>query len=324
MEPLRFGRNRERGETISREPSLSATLAPFTTPSHYERFAYVRLCSGKCAYGKINTDRAAPILSCALWRLPLFSWPVKILEVIQKSSEYAARKGVSSPRLQVELILAHVLKMPRMQLYLSFERELTPEQLDAIRAFVQRRGTREPLQYILGTTSFCGLEIAVNSKVLVPRPETELLAERAWKSLAQLSESSAAPVSALDFGTGSGCLAVALAVHAPKAQVHALDISAEALAVARENAARHHAAIQFHQGDGFSALPPAARFHLIVSNPPYIPTAPKSRRSIRRCAITNRAGALDGGADGLDFYRGSPPKPALSWSPAADHAGIGR
>ena len=227
---------------------------------------------------------------------------MKILEVIQRSSEFLAKKSVGSPRLQVELILAHVLVMPRMQLYLSFERELTPAQTDTIRAMIQRRGNREPLQYVLGTTSFAGIEIAVTPSVLIPRPETELLAERAWKHLSQLTTNNSPLTTALDFGTGSGCLAIAMALHAPTAQVHALDVSPEALTVARENAARHKVSIQFHQGDGFAALPAGARFSLIVSNPPYIPAAeiatlePEVRNHEPR-------GALDGGADGLDFYR---------------------
>ena len=227
---------------------------------------------------------------------------MKILEVIQRSAEFLTRKGVSSPRLQVELILAHVLVMPRMRLYLSFEQALPQPQLETIRGFLQRRGNREPLQYILGVTSFCGLDMTVNPHVLIPRPETELLAERAWKHLLSLPESSVAPVSALDFGTGSVCIAVALAAHAPNAQISALDISLDALAVARENAARHKLQIQFYHGNGFSALPVGSQFHLIVSNPPYISKAeietldPEVRDHEPR-------GALDGGLDGLDYYR---------------------
>jgi release factor glutamine methyltransferase len=226
---------------------------------------------------------------------------VTILDVIQRSTDFLAKKGVPSPRLQVEHLLAHTLQMPRMKLYLNFERVLTPEQLDALRALVQRRGRREPLQYITGSAPFCGLELAVSPRVLVPRPETELLAERAWKFLRESAAANPAPC-ALDLGTGSGCLAIALALNAPAAAVHAADSCAEALAVARENAARHRAVIQFHHGDLFAALPLPARFHLIVSNPPYIPTArmetlePEVRDHEPRLA-------LDGGADGMDFYR---------------------
>ena len=100
-----------------------------------------------------------------------------VLEVIQRSSEFLARKGVESHRLQIELMLAHLLQMPRLKLYLDFGRKLTEGELETLRGLVQRRAAREPLQHILGSTSFCGLEMKVTRDVLVPRPETELLAE---------------------------------------------------------------------------------------------------------------------------------------------------
>src|SRR5690606_28305786 len=122
----------------------------------------------------------------------------------QRSADFLAKKGVESPRLQVELLLAHLLEMPRMKLYLNFERVLTEAELEKLRELVKRRGNREPLQHILGTANFCGLEFVVNQHVLIPRPETEILAERAWTFLLSRTP----PVAALDFGTGSGCLAV--------------------------------------------------------------------------------------------------------------------
>lgn len=213
-----------------------------------------------------------------------------------------AKRAVTAPRLQVELLLAHVLKMPRMNLYLNFERVLTAPETETLRAAIVRRGQREPLQYIVGSTSFCGLELSVDPHVLVPRPETELLAERAWKFLLQFP--TGVPVRALDFGTGSGCLAIALAANAPNVEVDAIDISTDALRTARQNAELRQVSnrIRFHQGDGFAALPDGRRFDLIVSNPPYIPTAeietlePEVRDHEPR-------GALDGGPDGLAFYR---------------------
>lgn len=225
-----------------------------------------------------------------------------ILEVIQRSSDFLEKKGVATPRLHVELLLAHVLKMPRLNLYLNFERVLSAAEVKTLRELVRRRGQREPLQYIVGTTSFCGLELAVSRHVLVPRPETELLAERAWNFLGQLPADG--PARALDLGTGSGCLAIALAAHAPRARVDATDLSPDALSMARQNAARHQVAerIDFHQGDGFTALARQRQFDLIVSNPPYIATAeiqtlqPEVRDYEPRLA-------LDGGTDGLDFYR---------------------
>lgn len=227
---------------------------------------------------------------------------VTILEVIKRSTEFLAKKGVESPRLQVELLLAHLLKMPRMNLYLNFERTLNETELETLRALVKRRGNREPLQHLTGSTSFCGFEISVSRDVLVPRPETELLAERGWTFLQSLGAGQ--PPIALDFGTGSGCLAICLALKCPAAAIHAVDISPAALSVARANAGRHQVTprITFHEGDGFGALPAGLAFDLIISNPPYIPRAeietldPEVRDHDPRSA-------LDGGADGLDFYR---------------------
>jgi len=225
---------------------------------------------------------------------------VKILEVIQRSTDFLAKKGVESPRLQVELLLAHLLKMPRLQLYLSFERVLTSTELDSLRALVQRRGQREPLQYIVGSTSFCGLEIALNRHALIPRPETELLAERAWTFLQKKEQEP----SALEIGTGSGCLAITLAHRVPQARVLATDISGPVLELAKQNAETHQVSnrIEFRQGDLFEAVPAGAQFDLIVSNPPYIPTARIETLEVEVREHEPR-GALDGGKDGQDFYR---------------------
>ncbi len=227
-----------------------------------------------------------------------------VLQAIQRSVDFLSKKGVESPRLQAELLLAHVLQVPRMKLYLDFERILTDDRQAALRELVQRRGRREPLQHILGTACFCGLDLEANGDVLVPRPETELLAELGWKFLKKAAERGDAPPTALDFGTGSGCIAIAIAVQCPAAKVVALDISTAALALARRNAARYavDSRIEFLAGDGFAALPGKAKFDLVISNPPYIPTAeiatldPEVRDHDPRQA-------LDGGTDGLDFYR---------------------
>src|SRR2546425_2957017 len=229
---------------------------------------------------------------------------VTVLEVIQRSSEYLARKGVESPRLQIELLLAHVLQTPRLKLYLDFSRILTECELGSLRTLVQRRAAREPLQYILGTTSFCGLDLLVSREVLIPRPETELLAEHAWEFLQQRALSGANAPRVLDFGCGSGCLAITLAVKVPAAQVAAIDVSKAALNVARQNALRHNVAerIQFYCGDGFAALPQPLQFDLLLSNPPYIPTADIEKLEPELCEHEPRR-ALDGGIDGLDFFR---------------------
>ena len=222
-----------------------------------------------------------------------------VLEAIQKSGEFLEKRGVDSPRLQAELLLAHVLKLPRMKLYLNFERALTEPETNALREFVKRRGTREPLQHIVGSTSFCGLELAVNRHVLVPRPETELLAEMGWEFLATRPEPTA-----LDFGTGSGCIAIALAARCRHARVTALDISPDALQMAQRNAQSIGMAerIDFRHGDGFSALSGAVSFDLIISNPPYIPD-PEIATLQPEVKDFDPHTALAGGLDGLDFYR---------------------
>ena len=227
-----------------------------------------------------------------------------VLEGIQRSSEFLAKKGVDSPRLQAELLLARVVGLARMQLYLNFERPLSGQETDALRELVKRRGQREPLQHILGTTSFCGYDIAVNRHVLIPRPETELLAEQGWKFLKQLAAADGLELSALDLGTGSGCLAIALADKCPAIKMYASDISTEALDVAKENAVKNDVAkrIQFLHGDGFAALEPGLRFDLIISNPPYIPSAEIQTLAPEVRDYDPRR-ALDGGTDGLEFFR---------------------
>jgi release factor glutamine methyltransferase len=203
--------------------------------------------------------------------------------------------------LQAELLLAHVLNVPRMQLYLNFERVLSPAETDGLRELILRRGRREPWQHIVGSTSFCGLEIAVNQHVLIPRPETELLAELGWTFLSTIRSPQS---TCLDFGTGSGCIAIALAVKCPAARVYATDICQEALDLAHQNASNHRVdeRIQFLKGDGFAALPDGLRCDLIITNPPYVPSAeidalePEVRDHDPRRA-------LDGGPDGLEYIR---------------------
>jgi release factor glutamine methyltransferase len=230
---------------------------------------------------------------------------VTVLEVIQRSTEFLKNKDVDSPRLQTELLLAHLLGLPRMQLYLNFERKLSQTELDSFRELIKRRGQREPLQHIVGSTSFCGLEISVNRHILVPRPETELLAEKGWTFLNSSPSTINHQLStALDLGTGSGCLGIALAAHCSGAQIVATDISADALELARQNAIRHNVLnrIDLLQGDAFKALASAKHFDLIISNPPYIPTAEIQTLQIEVREHDPRL-ALDGGPDGLVFYR---------------------
>jgi len=222
-----------------------------------------------------------------------------VAEALQTATATLAAAGVDASRVDAEWLLAHVLGCRRAELALRHSESLTADQQTEWDSLVAQRVERIPLQHLLGTAVFCGLEIEVNRHVLVPRPETELLAEQAWGFASEFP----APV-VLDFGTGSGCLAIVVAAHCPGARVMALDVSPEALAVARANAERHGVAahIEFHEGDGRAGLPGEEAFDLVLSNPPYIPTGdlPALQTEVRE---HDPALALDGGADGLEFYR---------------------
>jgi len=194
---------------------------------------------------------------------------LSVLEVIKKTADFFAAKGIESPRLNAELLVGHALGLPRMRLYLEFERPVSAAELGAIRELVRRRGRREPLQYVLGVTEFGGLRLKTDPRALIPRPETELLVETVVARVA------APPARILDLGTGSGAIALALAAAFPAARVTAVDASADALALAAENAAATGlgARVALVRSDWFGALEAAARFDLIVANPPYLSAA---------------------------------------------------
>lgn len=192
--------------------------------------------------------------------------PLSVLEVVKKTSEFLATKGVESPRLNAELIVGHALGLARMRLYLEFERPVSETELAAIREMLRRRGRREPLQYVLGVAEFGGLRLKVDKRALIPRPETELLLE----ILAE--RCSPAPGTILDLGTGNGAIALALAKSFPAAAVTAVDASADALSLAAENAESSglNGRVSFAASDWFGAIAAGSRFDLIVSNPPYL------------------------------------------------------
>ncbi len=221
---------------------------------------------------------------------PLWT-PLKLLSWTQG---FFARSGVDAPRLTAELLLAHALGCDRVRLYLDFDKPLGEPELAAFRALVKRRAAGEPTAYLLGRKEFYGRPFRVDRRVLVPRPETELLVEAA---LPALPEGGAA----LDLCTGTGCIGITLALERPGARVTAVDLSPEALAVAKENAAALGAAVDLLQGDLFGPVPPEARFHVIASNPPYVPSGelPGLSREVRQ----EPALALDGGPDGLAVAR---------------------
>ena len=191
------------------------------------------------------------------------SSPVTLRRALTGADEYLARRGIERSRFEAELIFSQALGLSRIQLYMDLDRLLTPEERERALGLVARRGKREPLAYVLGEWGFRRLTLKTDARALVPRPETEILVERA---LALVEELDAPRV--LDVGTGSGAIALAIADEHPGARVVALDVSAEALALARENAAACGLEIELRLGDLRGTI--EGEFDLVVSNPPYV------------------------------------------------------
>ncbi len=256
----------------------------------------------------------------------MYAASVRILDVINKTTPFFEKHGIESPRLNIELLLAHLLKKKRLELYLEFERELDEAALEKLRDMVRRRAAGEPLQYITGVAEFCGLEFAVDRRVLIPRPETELLVGTVLERLkpkppegrttaggtpAPLPTTNhQSPITIVDVGTGSGCIAVALAVRLAAASteacatIYAVDVSAEALEVGRANAKMQKVEknIRFLRGDLLGALPNSLRADAVVSNPPYVATGELAKlpKEVRDFEPVH---ALVAGEDGLEAYR---------------------
>ena len=217
--------------------------------------------------------------------------------LLQWSEGFFREKGIETPRLDAEVLLAHVLEKPRIYLYVHYDQPLDPGELAAYRGFVRRRAVREPVAYLLGERAFMGLTFVVSPAVLVPQPDTETLVSEAEKRLRGKSGARIA-----DVGTGSGAIALSLLHALPDLTAAAVDVSLAALKVARENAARLALMdrVAFYEGDLLAPLL-GQTFDAILSNPPYIP-----RNDIAALPPEVQAEphlALDGGADGLDFYR---------------------
>ena len=219
-----------------------------------------------------------------------------VRKALEAGRDLLAMAGIGEAALDARLLLEHVTGMTRSALLLEWARELPEEQLQAYQALLARRAAREPLQHITGSVSFMGVEIACDGRALIPRQETELLAEQAVELSKQRDG-----LTALDLCTGTGCIAIAMAVLGRYSAITATDISQEALDLAKANITRNTASVELLQGDLFEAVG-GRRFDVIVSNPPYVAAAelPELMPEVRE---HDPLRALDGGPDGLAFYR---------------------
>jgi release factor glutamine methyltransferase len=211
--------------------------------------------------------------------------------------------GIPDGRREAETLIAHILNRPRLDLYRADDLALDPDQQEAFTRLIRRRASREPLQYILGLQEFWGLEFRVTADTLIPRPETELLIEAVLERVGR----PAPPIMLVDLCTGSGCLAVTLGTLYPTSRILATDHSPAALEVARSNALRHGmmGRIEFVEGDLLEPLASMSlhhRINVITANPPYVPTGELDRLQPEVRFHEPRL-ALDGGREGLDYYR---------------------
>jgi release factor glutamine methyltransferase len=218
-----------------------------------------------------------------------------VLEVLQSTTAYFAKREIESPRLNAEHLLAHTLGRKRIELYLEFERSLTEAELAPLRELVRRRGQGEPLQHLLGTVEFAGRVFLCDKRALVPRPETEQLVELLKSQIPDPKSQ------ILDVGTGSGVIALTLAAQFPEAEVTAVDISDEALALARENAARLglQERVRFAEGNLLAEV--GGPFDLIVANLPYVANA--ERPVLSREVLHDPEVAVFGGERGDELVR---------------------
>jgi release factor glutamine methyltransferase len=266
----------------------------------------------------VNGIVASPVVqqpSSALWTIEsLLRWAM---------DDFRAR-GIESPRLDAEVLLARALGTTRIQLVVDARRPLSPDELSRMREMVRRRRSREPVAYILGEREFYGRIFRVDGRVLVPRPDTETLIDVALSRTRAVSMS----LRALDLCTGSGCVAITLGRERPTSSVFAGDVSADALAVARDNALRLGAYnVAWRQGDLFASVACPSRFDLITANPPYIAASDLSTLQPDVRDHEPRI-ALDGGDDGLTLLRrvvaGAPPRLVLPGGVLAVEVGAGQ
>lgn len=226
-------------------------------------------------------------------------WTIKSL--IDWTTLYFKKHNIEEPHLEAEILLAHALNIKRIQIYTMFDRILTEGELAKFKELILRRVKREPTAYIIGYKSFMSLDFIVNEKVLIPRPETETLVEKTIDIIKSINTNF---VKVLEIGTGSGAISVSLAKFCPNIKITATDITNEVLQIAKQNAEKHSVIdkIDFIKSNIFENIDVNEKFDIIISNPPYIKTA---EINLLQPEIKNfePIKALDGGEDGLDFYR---------------------
>ncbi len=221
---------------------------------------------------------------------------ITVLEVLQRTEGYLRSQGIESAKLDSQLLVAHALSMDRLQVFMNFDRPLSPDELATARPLVKRRGEGESVAYIVGSKEFWSLDFAVGPGVLVPRPETELLVEKALEVIDHEE------VFVADVCAGTGCVGIALASERPQVKVYATEISHEALPWLKKNVATHslQKRIAVLGGDLMEPIPAQRRVDIVVANPPYIGCATLDGLEVAR---HEPALALDGGVDGLAIYQ---------------------
>ncbi|MGE5456942.1 MAG: peptide chain release factor N(5)-glutamine methyltransferase [Methanococcaceae archaeon] len=223
-----------------------------------------------------------------------------VLEGIKLTTEFFEKKGISEPRINAELLLAHILKCKKLDLYMAFDKPLKEDEVELYRKYLKRRAQAEPLQYIIGSVEFFGFPFVVNPSVLIPRQDTEILVETILEKFDKSNS-----LHFLDVGTGSGIIPIVLAKYFPHAQFYAIDISQEAITVAKENAALNNVSerVNFICMDAaYLETLDITTFDVIVSNPPYVPIEEYNKLQLEITGHEPKNAVTDNG-DGLSFYK---------------------
>lgn len=222
----------------------------------------------------------------------------KLLEVLELGTEFLIKHRIEDARLNMQLILCSVLNLQKIELYTQFDKPLNDQELSLVREYMTERAKGKPLQYVLNSAQFFDFQLELNNSVLIPRPETEELIFKVFSENMNTEDE----LNILDIGTGSGCIAIALAKNYPQAKVFAIDIDEKAIEIARKNSERNSVEnIQFHKLNILGAIP-KTKFDIIVSNPPYIPQDEYLELDDTVRKFEPKVALTDEG-DGLEFYR---------------------